>query len=112
MEKVIVRHVKDVTPVPCPCGQSTRIITIKDTPKLNVHRTEIKNSQRHYHKNTTEVYYILDGNGTMIVDEETVDLSAGVCVYIPPGVRHQVNGHVQTLIMGVPAFKDADEFFD
>ena len=112
MEKPIVRFVEDVPAVPCPCGQSTRIITKKDTPKLNVHRTIISNSLRHYHKNTTEVYYILKGNGIMRLDDREVRLHPGVCIYIPPGVRHQVHGDIETLILGVPAFEDSDEFFD
>jgi mannose-6-phosphate isomerase-like protein (cupin superfamily) len=111
-EKPIIRHADDVTPVNCLCGQSTRIITKKDTPKLNVHRTEITDSQCHYHKNATEVYYILEGSGTMILDDEQVDLHPGLCIYIPPTVRHQVKGHICTLIIGVPAFDEEDEYTD
>lgn len=112
MEKVIVRHVDDSPTVDCPCGRSTRIITFKDTPKLNIHRTEIKDSQKHYHKQTTEVYYILEGSGEVFLDGEAVKLSAGQVIYIPPGVRHQVIGRVTALIVGVPAFLESDEFFD
>ena len=112
MEKVIVRHVENVPPIACPCGQSTRIITYKDTSKLNIHRTEISNSEKHYHKKTTEVYYILKGSGTMDLDGQTVNLTPGQVVYIPPKVRHQVTGNITTIIVGVPAFKNEDEFFD
>lgn len=112
MSKVVVRHVEDVHPVECPCGQSTRIITRKDTHKVNIHRTDISDSEPHYHKKTTEVYYILKGEGVMLLDDEEVSLKPGLCIYIPPGVRHQVKGTIQTLIVGVPAFSDEDEYFD
>jgi len=112
MEKPIVRHVNDGQPVECACGQSTRILTRKDNEKLNVHRTEITDSQRHYHKKTTEVYYILEGSGVMTLDDQRVELSPGLCIYIPTGVRHQVKGHIKALIIGVPPFEEEDEYFD
>lgn len=112
MEKIIARHLNDVSPVPCPCGQSTRVITYKDTPKLNIHRTKIKDSEKHYHKKTTEVYYILSGSGTMTLDSHTVALTPGQVVYIPPKVRHSVMGTVTAIIVGVPAFHEEDEYFD
>jgi mannose-6-phosphate isomerase-like protein (cupin superfamily) len=112
MENVIVRHVDNVSPVPCPCGQSTRVITHKDTPKLNIHRTEIKDSEKHYHKKTTEVYYITKGSGTMELDGKPFDLTPGLVIYIPQNVRHQVFGTITAIIVGVPAFHENDEYFD
>jgi mannose-6-phosphate isomerase-like protein (cupin superfamily) len=111
-EKVIVRHVDHVRPVPCPCGESTRVLTVKDTSRLNFHRTEIVDSVRHYHRNTAEVYYVLQGEARMILDEEEIELRPGLCVYIPPGTRHEVRGKVQSLVIGVPPLQDEDEFFD
>jgi len=111
-KKPIVRHVDDIQSVECPCGQSTRIITGKDTPMLSVHKTEISDSKCHYHKIITEAYYILEGKGTMTLNDEQVELYPGLVIYIPPGVRHQVRGQIKTLIMSVPAFDDKDEFFD
>ena len=110
MEKVIIRHANDVPPVDCPCGKSIRIITSKDTEKLGIHRTFITDSQKHYHKKTTEVYYILEGFGTIELDDQVVDLSPGLVIYIPPGVHHKVSGDIKTLITTVPAFNDKDEY--
>lgn len=112
MEESIIRHVNDVPAIDCACGKSTRIITRKDTAKLNLHRTVITDSKRHYHKETTEVYYILKGEGRMELDEKEIDLRPGQCIYIPPGMRHKVTGNIETLIVGVPAFDDSDEYFD
>ncbi len=112
MKKPIVKHVSDMPIIDCGCGKSTRIITKDDTPTLNLHRTVITDSKRHYHKKTTEVYYILNGNGKMQLDEKVIDLWPEQCIFIPPGIRHQVKGNIETLIFGVPAFSESDEFFD
>ena len=37
-----------------------------------------------------EVYFILDGNGEMVVGEECRLLASGQAVYIPPTVHHQI----------------------
>jgi len=88
------------------------MITKKDTPLVNFHRTIIRDSESHYHKKTTEIYYIQSGHGQMICDDQLVELEPGLCIYIPPGVRHQVKGNIETIIVGVPALDAEDEYFD
>lgn len=39
----------------------------------------------HYLKPLVEIYYILDGQGVMHIEEETTDVFPGQAVYIPPG---------------------------
>ena len=107
-----IYRTKDSSPtVPCPCGSSTRIITRQDTPVANVHVTSIQDSTRHYHKEVTEIYYILDGAGSMELGEDVVKLEPGVTILIPPGLPHRAWGDVQCLIVGIPAWKHDDEFF-
>ena len=43
---------------------------------------------RHYHLETEEIYYILDGEGRMTVGEETREVSAGDAVLVPRGCAH------------------------
>ena len=109
-----VRRAADVAPVPCPCGQSTRIVTIADGLGCSLHVTEIRDSVRHYHKTTAEVYYILEGIGRMELDGELVDVEPGMVIAISPGTRHRLvsPGSVRTVVVGVPAFDAADEHFD
>jgi len=111
MAEYIVRNIKDVEPVPCPCGSSTRIITRKDTDVANLHVTHIQDSKKHYHKNCTEYYYILEGGGKMELGDDVVDLEPGVTILIPPGVPHRGYGDFRALIVGVPAWDMTDEFF-
>ncbi len=112
MDKPIIRHTNDVRAVDCPCGKSTRIITGNDTPHFSLHRTEIDAARVHYHKKLTEIYYILEGTGQMVLDDRTVDIRPGHCIVIPPGVRHNAAGKIKTMIVCLPAFDPEDEYFD
>jgi mannose-6-phosphate isomerase-like protein (cupin superfamily) len=112
MEKFFIRHVDNVETVSCPCGQSRRMITKRETPKLNIHCTDIADSECHYHKITSEVYYVLKGSGLILLDNSSFEIGPGHCIFISPGVRHRVIGKVQALIVGVPAFDEKDEYFD
>ena len=77
-----VRHLNDVEPTACPCGSSQRIITVNDTPVAGFHITHIQDSKKHYHKNTTEIYHILEGQGVLEIGEDRIDLSPGLTVLI------------------------------
>lgn len=110
-EAPVVRHLRDVTPVPCPCGESTRPLTSRDTPVMNLHVTSIRDSAKHYHKLTAETYFILEGEGWMELGDQTVRLEPGLVVYIPTGVPHRGWGDFRAVIVGVPAMPHDDEFF-
>src|SRR5882757_7150123 len=42
----------------------------------------------HVHERLEETWYILDGQLEFRLGEETVDASAGACVFVPPQVPH------------------------
>jgi mannose-6-phosphate isomerase-like protein (cupin superfamily) len=44
----------------------------------------------HYHPASEEIYRILSGSGRMRLRDEEVEVRAGDCVVIPPGVRHKL----------------------
>jgi mannose-6-phosphate isomerase-like protein (cupin superfamily) len=109
-----VRRAENSPTVPCPCGKSTRIVSAVDGLGCSFHITEIRDSVRHYHRKTAEVYYILEGTGTMELNETTVAIEPGLVITIDAGTRHRLvsaNG-VKTIVVGVPAFDPDDEFFD
>jgi mannose-6-phosphate isomerase-like protein (cupin superfamily) len=109
-----VRRVEDSPTVPCPCGQSTRIVTQADGLGCSFHITQIFDSVRHYHRDCTEIYYILEGTGTMHLDETEVLIEPGLVITIPAGTRHRLYSAdgVKTIVFGIPAFNPADEYFD
>lgn len=98
--------------VACPCGTARRAFT--DVPEFpaTVHVTEISVDARlHYHQNLTETYFILecDREARMQLDDDIVPLRPGMCVLIPPGVRHRAIGAMRVLILVLPKFDPHDE---
>lgn len=101
--------------VACPCGTARRALEDEPQVPLTIHRTEISaDARRHYHRGLTEIYYILEcgPDAYMELDHERVALRAGVCVLIPPEVRHRAVGPMTVLIVVAPKFDPSDEWFD
>jgi mannose-6-phosphate isomerase-like protein (cupin superfamily) len=44
----------------------------------------------HYHRTTEEIYYFTSGHGRMRLGDDEVEVSAGDCVVIAPGVPHKL----------------------
>lgn len=105
----------DVPGVPCPCGTAHRAFhDVADFP-ATVHVTEISvDAQVHYHKRLTETYYFLEcaPGAKMQLDADLIEVRPGMCVLIPPGVRHRAVGRAKVLILVLPKFDPADEWFD
>jgi mannose-6-phosphate isomerase-like protein (cupin superfamily) len=113
MAKYFVRNVEDAPEViHSLCGKSIRVITHRDTPEINLHVTHILDGVRHYHKRTTEVYYILEGKGKLELEDESVDVKPGMTILIPAGVRHRGYGDFRTIVIGTPAQTPDDEYTD
>jgi mannose-6-phosphate isomerase-like protein (cupin superfamily) len=96
------RDPANVTPWAETCGAIRCLIEESDGAAGEVHHVEIQNAKLHYHKNTDEFYYIIDGQGTMILDEEEIELHRGVVVYVPRGVKHKAIGNLTVLTVCVP----------
>lgn len=111
-------HVVDFAQVPgtgCPCGTARRaFLDLPDFP-ATVHQTDITTeARRHYHKRLTETYYILEcgPQASMELDGDLLPVHPGMCVLIPPGVRHRGVGQMKVLIFVTPKFDPTDEWFD
>ena len=48
-----------------------------------------KRSDYHAHADAEQLYYVLRGQGKMIVDDETYAIREGDVIYLPPGVKHR-----------------------
>mgnify|MGYP006273666969 CR=1 FL=1 len=108
----VARKMEDVEPLQCLCGSSTRIITREDGPELGFHIVHIQDSTRHYHKNTTEIYYILEGSGYLEVGDDTLELTPGMTVKIEPGTVHRGYGDFKTIVVCSPALDESDEYLE
>jgi mannose-6-phosphate isomerase-like protein (cupin superfamily) len=84
------------------CGQIRCLIEEKDGAAGEVHHVEIQDAKLHYHQRTDEFYYVIDGEGTLVVDDEEIELHKGVVVYIPRGVKHKAKGRLTVLTVCVP----------
>ena len=114
MQPVIVDFAS-IPGVPCPCGTARRAFT--DVPEFpaTIHVTEISNEAAiHHHKRLTETYYFLecDLDARMDLDGRLVAVRPGLCILIPPGVRHRAIGRMKVLIVAIPKFDPADEWLD
>jgi mannose-6-phosphate isomerase-like protein (cupin superfamily) len=96
------RDPADVTPWAETCGQIRCLVEEKDEAAAEVHHVEIHDAKLHYHEKTDEFYYVISGQGTMILDDEEIELHAGVVVYVPRGVKHKARGNVTVLTVCIP----------
>ena len=111
--RFVVTDLAKIKGVDCPCGSSRRAFTEEPERVASLHRVEIKtDSQPHYHKRLTEIYYILKGRGHMELDGEQIPVRPGMAILIKPRCRHRAVGRLTVLNLPVPAFDPADEWFD
>lgn len=109
----IAVHMDDVPAVQSTCGTSHRAFIAPENGAVSVHRLDLRaDPEPHYHKHMTEVYYILEGEGAIELDGESVPVRAGSAVLIKPGTRHRGRGQMRILIICVPPFEKGDEFFE
>jgi mannose-6-phosphate isomerase-like protein (cupin superfamily) len=111
----VVADYATIEPVRCPCGRARRAFAdVPDAP-ASMHRVEVEvDARTHYHREHTEIYYILEctAGAAIELDGERVPVGAGHAVMIPPGVRHRAVGRMTILNVVVPPFDPADEWFD
>jgi mannose-6-phosphate isomerase-like protein (cupin superfamily) len=102
LTKYIRRDPAEITPWAETCGAIRCIVEESDGAAAEVHYVEIHDAKLHYHERTDEFYYVIDGQGTMILDEEEIELHQGVVVYVPRGVRHKAIGKLTVLTVCIP----------
>ena len=105
----------EIPPVACPCGAARRAFADVDDFPGTLHVTEISADARlHYHKRLTETYYFLEcqQGARMQLDDELIEVRPGMSILIRPGVRHRAIGKMKVLIVVLPKFDSADEWFD
>jgi mannose-6-phosphate isomerase-like protein (cupin superfamily) len=73
-------------------------------------------TERHYHRATEEIYFVLKGQGGMEVDGETTHVRPGDAVLIPAGAWHQLENNgtseLRILCCCAPPYAHDDTFFE
>ena len=111
---ILVRH-EDASPKErSACGWRHRLISREDAgtgAAAWAHAVDIDGARPHYHKRGTELYYVLEGEGAVLLDGERHPVKKGSIVHIPPGVVHAAEGRMRVLVVGIPDIAEDDLFF-
>ncbi|MCP4167326.1 MAG: cupin domain-containing protein [Chloroflexi bacterium] len=108
-----IAHLDQISAIKCPCGFTRRAFTDDPDQLATIHLLEVQADARiHYHKNLTEIYFILEGEGFLELDGERVPVEPLSAVLIKPGCRHRAIGKLKVAITVIPAFDSEDEWFD
>ncbi|MFP4250860.1 MAG: cupin domain-containing protein [Armatimonadota bacterium] len=105
----IVRSLDEVEPIRSACGSSRRILTRDDGVAMGLHVVHITEAECHYHTRTTEIYHILDGDGTLRVGSEEYALEPGLTIYVPAGLEHGGEGDFRSIVICAPPFDPDDQ---
>lgn len=110
---VIIRHEGGTARERSACGWRDRLISHEDAPlgpAAWAHVVEIEHSKLHFHKRSTELYYVVEGSGVIVLDGKEETIQRGSLVHIPPGVVHGARGRMRVLIVGIPDVAEDDYF--
>ena len=68
---------------------------------------------RHYHAESEEIYFVLEGTGDMEVDGRRTAVGPGDAILIPPGAWHQIkaDSELRFLCCCAPPYRHEDTFF-
>jgi len=113
IDRIFVRHEGHTARERSACGWRDRLISREDvalSPAAWAHAVDIDGAKLHYHKRSTELYYVLDGGGTVSLDGLEHAVQKGSLVHIPPGVIHGARGRMRVLVVGIPDIADDDYF--
>nr|VFK12819.1 MAG: Mannose-6-phosphate isomerase, cupin superfamily [Candidatus Kentron sp. LPFa] len=97
-----ITNIQDIEQVRGHCGVIRRMTT--DEPARFIHLL-VNDAERHYHKKTTEYYYVLHGEGSIYLDGEIHAIEKGDLVTIPPGTVHNAierDGPLEVMVVEVP----------
>jgi mannose-6-phosphate isomerase-like protein (cupin superfamily) len=72
-------------------------------------------TERHYHRTSEEIYFVLAGEGALEIDGEERSVGAGDAALIPPGAWHTIRndggGDLRFLCCCAPPYSHDDTFF-
>jgi mannose-6-phosphate isomerase-like protein (cupin superfamily) len=71
-----------------------------DTPRFNLSMITMAPGRHgppaHVHRDEDDAFYVLDGEMSFVLGEETVAAPAGTFVLVPPGIEHTFVNHTTT----------------
>jgi mannose-6-phosphate isomerase-like protein (cupin superfamily) len=74
-----------------------------------------QSTQRHYHAETEEIYFVVEGEGDMEIDGDRARVGPGDAIPIAPGAWHELRntgeGTLRILCCCAPPYRHEDTFF-
>ncbi len=72
-------------------------------------------TERHYHKLSEEIYFVLEGEGNMEIEGEERLVAVGDAILIPPGAWHQITATSEETLRFLcccsPPYSHEDTYF-
>ncbi len=110
--RTLIRHESEAPKERSTCGWRYRLISREDDNVAAwAHVVDIDGARPHYHRRGVELYYVLEGEGSVMLDGVEHPIRPGTMVHIPPGVVHGAVGRMRVLVVGIPDIDDDDLFF-
>ncbi len=119
---MLIRRLDDQEPFTTRDGSIIReLLNVAHPPIANQSLAEATlpsggETERHYHRDSEEIYFVLDGTGVMEVDGEAAEVEVGDAVAIPPGAWHQIRatgtGSLRFLCCCAPPYRHEDTFYE
>ena len=110
---LLIRHEAEAPKERSACGWRHRLISREDAASgaaAWAHAVDIDGAQPHFHRRSTELYYVLAGEGTVTLDGTAHPVRPGSLIHIPPGVVHSAQGRMRVLVVGIPDIAEDDYF--
>lgn len=117
---MIVNQLRDQKPFTTADGSTIRsILDATNAPVQNQSLAEASlpagaATERHYHKLSEEIYFMLDGEGVMEIDGQEREVGPGDAILIPPGAWHQITAStaIRFLCCCAPVYAHEDTYFE
>ncbi|MDX2079341.1 MAG: cupin domain-containing protein [Terrimicrobiaceae bacterium] len=117
---MIVENLSSQKPFTTKDGSQIRsILDLSNSPVKNQSLAEASlpvgaATERHYHLASEEIYFVLEGTGTMEIDGQFRDVGPLDAILIPPGARHQITAGsaLRFLCCCAPPYAHEDTYFD
>jgi len=115
----LITNEKDGEKVPDICGTAIELVNsaLSGSKHLSIAIILLEpfsKSTRHFHKNTEEVYYILEGEGEILIDDMKSRIVGGDTILLPIGSMHQITNTGKILLKFIsidsPVFDEQDVF--
>ena len=115
-----IRNREQQTPFTTKDGSTIRsLLDLSNAPVVHQSLAEASlpagnETERHYHKLSEELYYVLSGRGIMEIDGETREVAVGDAILIPPGAWHQIRATEALcfLCCCAPPYAHEDTYFE